>query len=126
MKEVFEMNKMKEESDLWHYYVRQAILTPFVRNVPLPNRAPCCCYCSSVYFPIPLLPQNPQHYHHQQQVQGGDGKFLRHALFSFISIEKSPTMHAQRGANVIHQSIMVLIRMSKLQQMVLHILVLST
>ena len=35
MKEVFEMNKMKEESDLWHYYVRQAILTPFVRNVPL-------------------------------------------------------------------------------------------
>ena len=29
------MNKMKEESDLWHYYVRQAILTPFVRNVPL-------------------------------------------------------------------------------------------
>ena len=35
MMEVFEMNKMKEESDLWHYYVRQAILTPFVRNVPL-------------------------------------------------------------------------------------------
>ena len=121
MKEVFEMNKMKEESDLWHYYVRQAILTPFVRNVPLLLLLLFICVFSNS-----TTTQNPQHYHHQQQVQGGDGKFLRHALFSFISIEKSPTMHAQRGANVIHQSIMVLIRMSKLQQMVLHILVLST
>ena len=47
------MNKMKEESDLWHYYVRQAILTPFVRNVPLLLLLFICVFSNSTTTPKP-------------------------------------------------------------------------